>query len=236
MSAPKSASGKKAAKEPAIYSARISAAAQSVFQVLKDDIVFGRLHPRERLVELDLAERFRCNRANIRDALNELAKLGLVEYVANKGVSVIDLTIKDIQEIYAVRIELEALATEWIAVPVPAKAIADLVDIQNSHSQAVAKRDLAAIFEQNGRFHEYLNDLCGNRHLTRLIREMAFRALPIRYSAYMSQEYLNNVRDDHLAIIEALKNADRTALVELIRVHNQRGLEWYRLQADFSTS
>lgn len=224
----KDISGARTAKEPETSIPRISAMAQSVFEALKDDIVFGRLHPRERLVEIDLAERFECNRANVRGALNELAKLGLVEYVANKGASVIDLTIKDIKEIYDVRIELEGLAAQWIPMPVDPGDIEALAEIQARHSEAVAQHDLPVIFEQNGRFHEALNNLCGNRHLTRLIREMAFRALPIRYSTYMSQEYLDNVRDDHLAIVQALRDGDRERLVELTRSHNQRGLEWYR--------
>lgn len=220
-------------KELAISASRISAAAQSVFQELKNEIVFGRLHPRERLVELDLAHRFKCNRANIREALNELAKLGLVEYVANKGASVVDLTISDIREIYTVRIELEALAAQWIPFPVAPQDIANLVQIQDQHSDAVARKDFPAIFAQNANFHETLNHLCGNRHLTRLIREMAFRALPIRYSAYMSQEYLNDVRADHLKIVQALRDADRKTLVNLTRLHNQRGLDWYQSQIAF---
>jgi DNA-binding GntR family transcriptional regulator len=59
---------------------------------------------------------------------------------------------------------------------------------------------------------------------------MAFRALPIRYSANMSQEYLDDVRDDHLGIIRALADGDRARLVALIKRHNRRGLAWYRKQ------
>jgi DNA-binding GntR family transcriptional regulator len=217
-----------------ISASRISATGQNVFQTLKDDIVFGRLHPRERLVEIDLAQRFKCNRANIREALNELAKLGLVEYVANKGVSVVHLTIVDIQEIYAVRIELEALAAEWIRLPVADEDIAELQEIQDRHTSAIEKKSFPEIFEHNASFHEKLNSLCENRHLMRLIREMAFRALPIRYSAYMSQSYLDDVRDDHLGIIQALREQDRDGLVAMTRKHNQRGLDWYKSQPDFA--
>lgn len=222
----------KPVKDTAISASRISATAQSVFQPLKDDIVFGRLHPRERLVELDLADRFGCNRANIREALNELAKLGLVEYVANKGASVVDLTITDIKEIYRVRIELEALAAEWIPVPVASHDVDALSAIQEKHRQAVLGKDFPAIFEHNASFHEALNGLCGNTHLMRLIREMAVRALPIRYSAYMSEEYLNDVMQDHMDIVQALRDGEQEALVSVIRRHNQRGLDWYRGQAE----
>ena len=94
------------------------------------------------------------------------------------------------------------------------------------------RKDFPAIFEHNASFHEALNNLCGNAHLTRLIREMAFRALPIRYSAYMAQEYLDDVMQDHLDIVQALRDGSRDALVGAIRRHNRRGLDWYRGQAE----
>lgn len=233
MMPPKKPSARaRSVKDATIPASRISATAQSVFQPLKDDIVFGRLHPRERLVELDLAERFGCNRANIREALNELAKLGLVEYVANKGASVVDLAIADIKEIYRVRIELEALAAGWIPLPVPFRDVDDLSSIQERHREAVLGKDFPAIFEHNASFHEALNGLCGNTHLMRLIREMAVRALPIRYSAYMSHEYLNDVMQDHMDIVRALREGERGGLVAVIRRHNQRGLDWYCAQVE----
>jgi len=233
LSPPDIASSK---KDLAISSSRISAVAHTVFLALKSDIVFGRLHPRERLVETDLTERFKCNRANIREALNELSKLGLVEYVVNKGVSVVHLNIDDIRAIYKVRIELESLAAAWIPLPASKSDIELLTSIQNKHTAAVKSKDFTAIFEHNGSFHEAFNDMCGNKYLTRLIREMAFRALPIRYSAYMSQEYLDDVRDDHLNIIEALATSDRDTLVSVTRLHNQRGLDWYQAQMEFDRS
>jgi len=46
---------------------------------LENMIVIGRLQPRERLVEADLANRFKVSRAWIRDALKILETKGLVK-------------------------------------------------------------------------------------------------------------------------------------------------------------
>src|SRR5258708_16196425 len=46
---------------------------------LEEDIVLGRLQPRERLVEQDLADRFGTHRAAVRQALFDLDKTGLIE-------------------------------------------------------------------------------------------------------------------------------------------------------------
>ncbi|MCP3055496.1 GntR family transcriptional regulator, partial [Aurantimonas sp. LRZ36] len=52
---------------------------------LEEEIVFGRLHPRERLIEEELASRFEAKRHIVRQALVELERLGLVERVRNRG-------------------------------------------------------------------------------------------------------------------------------------------------------
>lgn len=205
-----------------------------MFDVLKEDIVFGRLHPRERLVEADLVRRFGTNRAAVREVLGLLTDLGLVEHVPNKGASVIDPSLDDVTQIYRMRIELEGLAATWIPLPLPDADVNELITIQEVHSKAVEDRDLPLIFSQNALFHKTLNRHCGNRHLERLIHQMAQRALPIRFSTHMEQRYLDDARDDHLVIIDALRDGDRDTLVKRIRLHNQRGMDWYKAHLSLS--
>src|SRR5471030_3535380 len=105
---------------------------------LEEDIVLGRLQPRERLVEQDLADRFATHRAAVRQALFSLEKKGLIERVPNRGAVVRDLSPDDVRQIYAVREELESMAARIIPLPVPASEIQRLEAIQKVHSRAVA--------------------------------------------------------------------------------------------------
>ena len=50
---------------------------------IEEDIVLGRRQPRERLVEQDLCELFQTHRGDVRLALFELEKKGLVERIPN---------------------------------------------------------------------------------------------------------------------------------------------------------
>src|SRR5258708_37944469 len=59
---------------------------------LEEDIVLGRLQPRERLVEQDLADRFGTHRAAVRQALFDLDKKGLINRVPNAGALVRSLS------------------------------------------------------------------------------------------------------------------------------------------------
>ena len=52
--------------------------------------MLGRRHPRERLVEQDLCTAFDTHRGDVRLALFELEKMGIVERIPNRGAIVRD--------------------------------------------------------------------------------------------------------------------------------------------------
>src|SRR3984957_16089884 len=72
---------------------------------LEEDIVLGRRHPRERLIEQDLCAQFDTHRADIRLAFFELEKKGIIQRIPNRGATVRDLTPSEVRAIYAVREE-----------------------------------------------------------------------------------------------------------------------------------
>src|ERR1700726_234920 len=94
--------------------------AEAIATSLEEDIVLGRRHPRERLVEQDLCDRFKTHRGDVRLALFELEKKGIVQRIPNRGAIVRDLTPREVMEIYAVRGEVEVMAVRILPFPVAA--------------------------------------------------------------------------------------------------------------------
>lgn len=72
-------------------------------------IVTGKIMPNERIVEMDYAQMFGCNRANIRRALAKLEQDGLVVIEQFKGARVRLVTPEEAVETYEVRGALETL-------------------------------------------------------------------------------------------------------------------------------
>jgi DNA-binding GntR family transcriptional regulator len=191
----------------------------AISAALEEDIVLGRLQPRERLVEQDLADRFGTHRVAVRQALFDLEKKGLIERVPNRGALVRDLSPEDVRQIYAVREELETMAARTIPLPVDAAEIERLEAIQKTHSHAVAAADFRAVFYSNLEFHRALFGLCGNRFLIESIEQLAQKAYAIRSWSNTIPEYLLRVKQDHLDMIDALKHGRRAELVKLCRRH-----------------
>ncbi len=199
--------------------AAVSAA--HIVESLEEDIVFGRVHPRERLIENDLMDRFGAKRHVVRQALAELERIGLAERPPGRSVTVKDLTPAEVEQIYAMRELLETAAAQWMPLPANQELLAQLSAIQAEHEDAAARRDLASVFRINIAFHQALFSQCGNRHLTEQIELFGKKAHAVRSFSITRTENLQNAGHDHWEIIRALREGDRQALVALCREHIQ---------------
>jgi DNA-binding GntR family transcriptional regulator len=194
---------------------------------IEEDIVLGRRQPRERLIEQDLCDLFQTHRGDVRLALFELEKKGLVERIPNRGAMVRGLTPLEVTEIYAVREELEVMAVRIIPFPVRPKDIERLEELQRQHTAAVAAGDLLTVFYSNLSFHQVLFGLCGNACLIETIDWLAQKVYGIRSYANAFPESLDRARRDHLEMIKALRGSRREDLVELTRRHLKPSPEAY---------
>jgi DNA-binding GntR family transcriptional regulator len=206
---------------------REPAAAALIARRIEEDIVLGRRHPRERLIEQELSDLFRTHRGDVRLALFELEKKGLVERIPNRGAMVRGLTPLEVKEIYAVREELEVMAVRIIPFPVASADIERLEQLQREHAAAIANGEMLTVFYSNLRFHHALFGLCGNACLIETIDLLAQKVYGIRSYANAFPESLDRARLDHLERIKALRSSRREELIELSRRHLRPSPEAY---------
>src|SRR3954451_20688147 len=81
---------------------------------LRAEIVGGAFAPGERLVEEQLTRRFGISRAPLREALRLLGQQGLVEHLPRRGVRVVQLSSRDIDELFSLRDVLERFALQCV--------------------------------------------------------------------------------------------------------------------------
>lgn len=193
--------------------------AHAIATSLEEDIVLGRRHPRERLVEQDLCDRFGTHRGDVRLALFELEKKGIIQRIPNRGAIVRDLTPREVLEIYAVREELEVMAARIVPLPVTKHDLATLEQIQARHSAAIENDDMLTVFYTNLDFHRTLFGLCGNACLIETIRQLEQKVYGIRFYANAFPEALDRARRDHVEMIRALRAGRRKDLIQLTRRH-----------------
>ena len=205
---------------------------QDLVAVLQEEIVLGRLAPGARLVEEELAERFHTKRHVLREAFVELERFGLIERKPNRGASVRQLTIEDVNQIYAVREILErAAAAQMVFDKMHYQAIEAA---QKRHDAAVQAGDAKAVFRANFEFHEALFAACGNPYLAAAIDDFRRKTHVVWSYAIVKPEYFRNAQREHRAMLKALREGDRKRLIELFAAHldisRQAYLQTHRLR------
>lgn len=201
--------------------------ADKLAAVLEEDIIFGRLRPRERLVEEDLAGRFEVKRHVVREALARLDRMGIVSRTRNKGATVRDFELDEVQKIFEMREILQRAAAERIPLPASPSLLRELEHVHEAHGKAVEQDDLRAVYHHNNAFHDLLFAACGNPYLCADITNYAWLAHAIRSYRIADPALLAQAREEHERMIQALRDGDREALVVLCVEHIKPSLRAY---------
>ena len=206
---------------PSDASATADPMAGQIARALEKDIAFGRLDPGQKLREEELAERFAASRHQVREALAQLGRIGIVVKERNRGVTVRRFSPEEIREIYEVREILQRQAALRIPLPVAEVALAGLLSIHEDYSLAVEAGDLQRIHAANDLFHMEMFRLCGNELLLNLIKHYMDLTYAIRAAGFSDPENLETSRRHHRIMIDLLRGKDSWAVAQICVDHIQ---------------
>jgi len=202
--------------------------AAEIVRYIKQNIIFGRLRPRERLIEEDITAQFNTSRHVVRAAIVELEQLGLVSRRPNKGVTVRDFSVQEVDQIYEMRALLQAEAARRIPMPAAKALITELETIHRDYCAAHDKGDLPLVCSLNNLFHRTIWAACGNVCLSGLIDRLWIETLGIRCYGIGDPMLLKLSRAEHAQMIELLRIGDRESFVALSVEHMQPSLDAYK--------
>lgn len=193
-----------------------------VQEELERMILDGRLVPGDALREVALAVQLGVSRGPIREAFRGLEEKGLVSVLKNRGVYVRTLSIEEADQIYEVRIALEALIGRLLAVAIDAQGVAELRGILDAMEQAIAAIDIGGYTSLNLQFHDRLAALTGNAKLHEAYRRLVGELSLFRRQAYVHDKttMLVSLRE-HRAIVDAVASGDADAAEKLLKRHGE---------------
>lgn len=196
----------------------------AIVSALQHDIVFGRLKPRERLVEEELSERFGVGRHVIRAALEELDRAGLIQRRQNRGAVVSDYSPEEVDELYEIRAILQRQAAQRIPLPAAPDFITKLSAINDDFVRFSKGGDLDSAAIANDQFHQMIFNECRNRYLAELIQQYWTKTAAIHCYAIANPALAEKSRAEHYEMIEAMRTGDRTTFETLSVEHMQPAL------------
>lgn len=133
-----------------------------VYQIIRDEICSGVYAPGYWLQENELAARLSVSRSPVREALRRLAADHLVVEIPNKGIFVRAFTLRDIHEIFDVRVMLESYAIEHIYENLTDISRDGLADTLVHLKEAYTANDLETYIEYDTQLHNMIIRYAGN--------------------------------------------------------------------------
>ncbi|HUJ07098.1 MAG TPA: GntR family transcriptional regulator [Streptosporangiaceae bacterium] len=200
----------------------------TVTEALRVAILAGEFAPKQRLVEIDLCERFGTSRFILRSALQELAAQGLVEFQHNRGARVRDVSLAEAIEITEVRILLEGLLAARAAERVTRSDAAMLRAIVRDMRTVVAKSELLAYSDLNARLHGAIRDIGAHETASRLLRQLRDQTVRHQFSLSLVPGRPAVSLPQHEAIVAAITARDPDAAERAMRDHLQSVVEAFR--------
>jgi DNA-binding GntR family transcriptional regulator len=192
-----------------------------IYEQLREQILDGAFDPETPISQIKLAESLGVSRTPLREALRMLQRDGLIYSEPNRRVRVTALSITDLEELYASRIVLEALA---LRITLPRATSADLDELDAAiagMADAAALRDVALWEIPHRQFHGVLRRHAGDR-LIRLASELAAHGERYR-RVYLTEPIAwSSAALEHSAIVEACRARDDALAAERLARHLAR--------------
>ncbi len=191
-----------------------------VFSTLRDEILTGKLKPGDTLNTIHLSKRLGVSRTPIREALNRLVSIGLVESIHHRGAFIKKLSIQEIIEIYYIRAALAGIAARLATSHLDGedkKRLFQLCDEMESH---LSQGEYQKMLDVNFQFHNIIYKAAQSPRLEGLILQYyrlsaSYRALGLELPGRYAE-----ICREHRNIAQALSEGDRERAEFYAREHH----------------
>lgn len=185
-------------------------------------IFAGQLPGGTRLIEQELAAQFQISRAPVREALREIAAMGLIELRQNRGAVVMPFNPESLRGIFRVRMALETEAVRLAAHRVPRTEIEKFENAFNEllsetvHNHTWSEKAIACDEE----FHEMIATWAGVARLAREIKCYFALVHELRDTARRRGYHLQETAiQQHMNILRALGKGQEEEAAKAMREH-----------------
>ncbi|MBP2147809.1 MULTISPECIES: GntR family transcriptional regulator [Xanthobacter] len=192
---------------------------RQAYDLLRREIVSCRILPGTRFTEAELMERLEIGKASCRIALQRLIQDGVVASMPRHGYRVTPITVKDVEEVFALRLVLEPLAARGAAGRVNRAHLERLEQACRVKLPTDVGNQIDFFLEANRSFHMAIAEAAGNQRLCRTLSGLLDEMTRLVALGFGVQGVRPNIANDHVLLIEYLSAGDAAAAAEVARRH-----------------
>ncbi len=181
--------------------------AEQVFERLESDILTGKYQRGEVLTELRLVSDLGVSRTPVREAIRKLEQEHIIE-VSARGIVILGVTEQDLEDIFAVRMKIEGMASYHAAKNMTDEELSELRETLELQEFYVGKKDPDRIKTMDSRFHQLIYRFCGSTVLFDTLMPLHKKVQKYRRASVEDNTRAQQSAKEHRAIYEAIAAHD----------------------------
>lgn len=190
-----------------------------VYAALKERIVSWDLAPSTPVPESEVSQEFGASRTPVREALQKLAREGLVRIIPGRGAFVAEISFSDIVELSQMREALECQAARLASHSPQRAVLVQFVSALEKSRSTINETDNDAYYELTQQLDATICELAGNERLRDALDEVWAQVERMRHGAATNVSRLCDSVDEHIAIVEAIIDGQPACADDKTRRH-----------------
>ena len=186
---------------------------------LADEITTGALPSGHALDEQQIGDRFGASRTPVREAIRQLAAVGLVEMRPRRGAIVAGFTPARIVDMFEMAAEIEAMCVRLAAYRMNPLERSRLARLHADSEAMVEAGDFDAYDRLNWDFHQTIYDGTHNAFIAEQAMALRDRMAAFRRTQLREAGRPARSRDEHGDVVEAIMRADGEEAARCMRAH-----------------
>lgn len=176
------------------------------YEATKEKVVFGEIKSGEVITVGDLANEFNMSKTPVRDALNRLKSDGLLNLIPYKGYVVSHIDLKDLNDLFQLRILLESEAARLATLKADNQGIDKLEKLAGKEFQEEVFGE-NSFMKMNFNFHISVAQASGNKLFVKLLSNTLDQMQRVLFNDLKSSNK-DAMIEEHLELVQVMKSGD----------------------------
>lgn len=193
--------------------------AMRVREAILDEIISGRLGPKSRVIQDQIAKDLGVSRQPVQQALHLLRSQGVVRDAPGRGLEVVPLDLTYVQNVYDLRAVIEGLASRRAALSRPEEAVGRGKEIIDKGKDAVRRSAYREMVACDMEFHGWIYALSDNPLISATMDTHWTTIQRVMGEVLHIDEKPHNIWNQHEIIVEAIAKGDADKAEEVTKEH-----------------
>lgn len=178
------------------------------YERIKHDIITCAIAPGAEISEPQLCTHYHLGKAPVRMALIRLAHEALVHPIPRRGYRVTPITLKDIHDVFELRLMLEPTAARMAAGKVNAQRLRVLDDACRAGYQPGDVKSITRFLDANKAFHVAIAQATGNSRLANMTAQLLDEMTRLLHLGLRLRNRSLEMHHEHRVLVKALARGD----------------------------